>query len=566
MCLHPLKIKNTTKNFCPDTSPAEILVPCGECSECISSYRRQWQSRMQTEIKDTYERGGKSFMLLLTYSENKIPTFKLRDYENPQGAEVTLYGFNHDHIKRFRRDIIDQLHNYYSIPYGSVSYLCACEYGENPNKTHRSHYHFLLNIKVPNRLTEVNIRELCNRIWHCAKTNNESNKGSLVGMNNGLANPYRKINGRTEIPQLEVKSPYSGSKYLSKYLSKSMDFYSQPHLQAFMRVLKKYRFLCLKNLDDCQVSRETFDETCKLIRASRGENFSPFLENGDHRRIDKLPDTCFMIYFRLYAKLCRIRKFFPKHWQSNGFGSALLETLAQKKNDKEMVDYLITGYPTVDSRGNGCVISISSYVRNKFFFTTKEMPYGLVRVLKNDRFNVYVMYLHAQWKINFETLRAFLDKHYVEKLTCNIKEEGIDLMLNEYKKMNLNELSISALVNYQMFLSGCFYTGPISPDPYRHSIDDLIFRYAASKRSDRVSPFSYGVDHYVFSSPYDLMSSDPDRRSYRFNTYEVAFPELAFLSKFFNKLVSYRYEKERLKKRQLEGSVKRLQSYISINF
>lgn len=553
MCLNPITIRNNTKNYHPEITPYWVKVPCGTCSECISGYRRNWQSRMQAEIQDTYRLGGKAFILLLTYRENRIPTFELRDYDIPGSEPVKLYGFSHEHIKAFRRDLIDYIHDFYFVPYGKFSYMCACEYGESPNGTHRSHYHFLFCIKHPSDVGESDIRYICNRLWHIADSN-RAGSPEKVGPNHGLANPYRRVNGVTEVPLLEVQSPYSGSKYLSKYLSKSMDFYQQPILQKFMDSLKHLRYDCLRHLDEFRLDVNDFNDALKQIR--QGVQVAKIFHPSPELRQPIVSlHPCFAQYFTRYAKLQRIKRFFPKHWQSNGFGASFLNVL-ESQSPSEVAETLSLGYQTIDSRGNGVVIPFSSYLRNKFFYTSVKRSDGsIVRALRHDKISHYVEYSRWNFFNSFELYRSYLDSHYVEQLVKKINNEKVDSLYLRYQEYSYLERDIFPIILYGQFYSGRYYNYKMV-SPYDAHFDNLIDVYVKSKDVETITDVPFASDDYYIDRmhlvPYEILSSQK-------------WPELHVASEFFSALTAYRYEFERQKQNDKDNAIRRLYSYICTN-
>lgn len=554
MCLNPITIRNNTKNFRPEISPYWVEVPCGHCSECVSGYRRNWQSRMQAEIQDTYRLGGKAFILLLTYREDRIPTFELRDYDIPGSQPVKIYGFSHEHIKAFRRDIYDYLHDYYSVPYGRLSYMCACEYGERPDGTHRSHYHFLLCIKHPSDIGERDIRYVCNRLWHTAPSNRLGEANVMVGPNHGLSNPPRNINGVTTWPQLEVQSPYSGSKYLSKYLSKSMDFYQQPVLQKFIESLKALRYECLRHLDEFRLDKEDFLDALKQIR--RGVHVSKIYHpSPDYKCPIASLHPCFATYMSRYAKLQRVKRYFPKHWQSNGFGASFLSVL-ESQSPSEVAETLSLGYQTIDSRGSGVVIPFSSYLRNKFFYTSMTRSDGsTVRALKHDKIPHYKAYMHWNIKNNFELFRSYLDFSYVESLVNKIDNEKVSSLYCKFKTFEYSEKDILPIIVFGLFYRGRYVTWRRG-SPYDCAIDSLLDVLCAAKD-----------EYYVLDTPFTSDDYYEDRMnevSYDFLA-DYQYLKLSIAYDFFSALTSYRYEFERQKQNDKEMAVRRLYSYICTN-
>lgn len=104
--------------------PLFMLAPCGKCPECRMNYASELKSRLQLEY---VANGCKPIVFLtLTYAEKCLPKFGV-DQE-----ELTRF------IDRFRLYASD-----FGFNRGWRIFYCS-EYGSDPNRTRRPHYHLLI--------------------------------------------------------------------------------------------------------------------------------------------------------------------------------------------------------------------------------------------------------------------------------------------------------------------------------------------------------------------------------------------------------------------------------------
>lgn len=124
MCTRPRTIKN------PDPLKilgACIVVPCGECPECLTRRQNDWKLRMMEESSNY----SHLYYFTLTYNDAALPRTE-EGLSTASKRDVQLW------LKRFRtafeREKGIKLSDYFKY------FICA-EYG--PNNTHRPHYHGL---------------------------------------------------------------------------------------------------------------------------------------------------------------------------------------------------------------------------------------------------------------------------------------------------------------------------------------------------------------------------------------------------------------------------------------
>lgn len=114
MCVHPYIVK-INGVFSP--------VPCGKCVECLRTYQRDWQFRLQKELENF---NGDCWYLTLTYNDDNLPTVHYLNREESCVIKSEVQNF----IKRLRQ----------KLNYPVLRYYAVGEYGKN----NRAHYHLLI--------------------------------------------------------------------------------------------------------------------------------------------------------------------------------------------------------------------------------------------------------------------------------------------------------------------------------------------------------------------------------------------------------------------------------------
>lgn len=137
MCLNPLLIKNPNfglssvgLNRFRDCSSAYIPIPCGNCEVCVRLRQSYLVQRCQMESLSNH-----LFFLTFTYNNKNLPfvivngyTLKYPDWRHIQNM-----------LKRIRKN--------YDLD--KFRYLVVSEYGSNPKRGHRPHFHMILS--YPNK-------------------------------------------------------------------------------------------------------------------------------------------------------------------------------------------------------------------------------------------------------------------------------------------------------------------------------------------------------------------------------------------------------------------------------
>lgn len=71
MCLSPIVIKDNSVYHSDFLTSPRREVPCGRCSECSTSYMREWQTRICFELDALYKRGDVACFLTFTYDDEQ---------------------------------------------------------------------------------------------------------------------------------------------------------------------------------------------------------------------------------------------------------------------------------------------------------------------------------------------------------------------------------------------------------------------------------------------------------------------------------------------------------------
>lgn len=111
----------------PINLPQKGYVPCGKCYACLYNKTSDWTLRLQKEYESTFNEGGDTLFVTLTYDENHLTlrTFEGRAYGVVVKRDIQTW------LKRLRKRISPC----------KVRYFCCAEYGP---RTLRPHYHVIL--------------------------------------------------------------------------------------------------------------------------------------------------------------------------------------------------------------------------------------------------------------------------------------------------------------------------------------------------------------------------------------------------------------------------------------
>ena len=142
MCTSPILIKN--RKFRPLNSLEYVhkfvRVPCGVCDECLRKRAKDIYVRARFASEDAFLAGGTGFMVTLTYDNDNVPVFEFNGKR--------MFVFNKKHVIDFIKRLRTSLDRFYNKHYGTdapdFKYLFTSEFGTDPTRSHRPHYHGLI--------------------------------------------------------------------------------------------------------------------------------------------------------------------------------------------------------------------------------------------------------------------------------------------------------------------------------------------------------------------------------------------------------------------------------------
>lgn len=167
MCLCPVKIPNNRKFVRGALDSPYQFVPCGHCEECKQQKINDWFVRLNYEFIRCKKIGGATYFLTLTFANDMVPRITDKDFEEL----FELFDVEHDHfegmvfdksaLSQFLQDYRDIIREKYGV--SGIKFFCVSEFGADPDKTHRPHYHIL--IFSPADIPPAVMRSLANYCW-----------------------------------------------------------------------------------------------------------------------------------------------------------------------------------------------------------------------------------------------------------------------------------------------------------------------------------------------------------------------------------------------------------------
>lgn len=203
----------------PLVARAYYDVPCGKCDECRNAAKDEWFVRLQEEI-NTYSRAeGKCCFLTLTYNEKCLPRFKYVDENTGECFSIPCFD-KHDK-DRFINSIIQYFKRRGCTSKTTKSglglkFMVNSEYGEDPDHTHRSHYHAVL-LFPPEYIEKSGFScvthwmDFFQNLWHLGFVRKSKEYGLWIDPRSDFA-----------------------ARYVSKYCTKEIDWFEQPDVQSFL--------------------------------------------------------------------------------------------------------------------------------------------------------------------------------------------------------------------------------------------------------------------------------------------------------------------------------------------
>lgn len=144
MCTNPIRIRNKKYKSLGTLIDTYISVPCGKCDECLKKRANDIYVRARSEYDKCVRNGGCGFMCCLTYSEDVVPKLDIKSLD----GKNRVFVFNkQDVINFFKRLRINFSRLYIAKLHKAAplfKYLVTAEFGTDPTRSHRPHYHILI--------------------------------------------------------------------------------------------------------------------------------------------------------------------------------------------------------------------------------------------------------------------------------------------------------------------------------------------------------------------------------------------------------------------------------------
>ena len=216
MCTRPILIKNRKyRDLGVNLSSSYMSVPCGECDECLSDKANDIYVRARYEFDDCLRSNGCGFMCCLTYSNETLPYF------NVGNNKFMVFNKKHviDFIKRLRISLERHYMKHFNRSAPAFKYLVTSEYGTDPTRTHRPHYHLLFFFHE-----QVGINTFNDLFSRCLYVQEGKDKHYVFGT-------------RYQCDVLDSKR--GGIKYSGKYVLKDLMY--EPQRKSIVNAINFYR-------------------------------------------------------------------------------------------------------------------------------------------------------------------------------------------------------------------------------------------------------------------------------------------------------------------------------------
>lgn len=461
MCYRPLFVKNHSAYIDVNTSVYGYSVPCGHCLACQQAKRDEWQTRISFEISSLYKRGGVAVFLTFTYNDANLPHYTLK-LKRPQlvVAPTTLFG---------DKDLVSPLHREY-------------DYLDVPCFNHEHVTKFLNNIKV---------------------------------------NSY-KLYGRKSYKYFFVCEYGSDTKRPHYHCI----FFLEPRVDVITfvelcRKLWKYGFMFPK-----------YDVHCHQYVDNHNKVVAPTLRSlkGGARYVSKYI-TKDISYFEIpfvkeylldpVNKLA-MKRYLPKHWQSNGLGYSVYDTI-NLHDDASVKDLFVKGVFNPLTAQN---VPLPRYLQNRLLYKNVRSN----RLGKNGRplydrelssFGFYYMYEKFLANIN-----AIKDKY------LSIYQAHSDVFQNnlQFSSKDIHDIVIYSIVwrsaPYQAFR---FLLSAECGDFSQLFNTDLAYTFWINNKD------TYYLKHHV-SNKQQLIKRDFDVQLLKeYSSGIPFFHPLVYMKKFFER-------------------------------
>lgn len=309
MCYNPITIPNPSKFISTKFRNRFMLqVPCGSCAECQEANSNEWYYRTYHEFFDCL-RQKDSFILFdtLTYSNDFLP--RMSDFISVP-VDLDFPCFNSRHIKKFRDLLSKRLKRAgYDL---SIRYFLSSEYGTDPYRSHRPHYHVLF--FVVGKIDPLEFSKYVSDCWKFGRTDGVFYKSN-----------YYVLNHNVITSSYDTGSLLRVCKYVTKYVQKSCEF--QVELDRRLQLVSDY--------------------VCRQMENKIGNQWS----HSEHKRR-------LLLRFRRY--ICQF------HRQSKHFGESALMGLDIDELFRDGCLYM------PDFQGVKIPLKLPTYYKRKLFYDLCE--------------------------------------------------------------------------------------------------------------------------------------------------------------------------------------------------
>lgn len=255
MCTNPRKIRSASRFWHHLTSCDCYIVPCGQCDECRNNLSNDWIVRMYYEFLRYDKAGGKLVFATFTYNNKHLPKFR---YNVPESGEVhTFPCFSAKDKDRFINSLRKHFERLGITSESSLGlkYMWPSEYGEcneyfNKRKhkivkgTHRPHYHPILFFpkEVFDIYNDEQLRGLIQFYWSephadLSKFWNDNRQCYVFPDNTNGTQLLGQVRWSKDKITHQINMYVSNDhaiRYASKYCTKDINFFNQPHVKEFL--------------------------------------------------------------------------------------------------------------------------------------------------------------------------------------------------------------------------------------------------------------------------------------------------------------------------------------------
>lgn len=243
MCTSPILIRNKKfRSISVDIPNKYIKVPCGSCDECLRKRAKDLYIRVRFQVENDIKNGGVSFMCCLTYDNETVPLF------HHLGKTYMVFNKKHviNFIKRLRTHLDRFFRRHYNCDAPDFKYLVTSEFGTDPDKTHRPHYHLIVTFSRPISLF---VFRMC---FECSLYSNSTGE--------------RYFGKIYQCELLDLKR--GGIRYSSKYILKDQYYDTQNNIIKSYIDFYTHFVNCKYDINEFPVTSEDYFKN-KCIRSSK---------------------------------------------------------------------------------------------------------------------------------------------------------------------------------------------------------------------------------------------------------------------------------------------------------